>query len=77
MAHAIVPAMWQKDTLSSPGYADAFPNSKKVLVESERVRVPMREIALSGGEAPLRVYDTTGAHTDAGGSPSCTARCPG
>ena len=24
------------------------------------VRVPMREIALSGGEPPLRVYDTSG-----------------
>ena len=24
------------------------------------MRVPMREIALSGGEPPLRVYDTSG-----------------
>src|SRR5215210_6895851 len=42
-------------------YGDAFPNSRKVYVEGpEGVRVPMREIALSGGEPPLRVYDTSG-----------------
>ncbi|HEX5725564.1 MAG TPA: phosphomethylpyrimidine synthase ThiC, partial [Longimicrobiaceae bacterium] len=42
-------------------YGEAFPNSRKVYVEGRRgVRVPMREIALSGGEPPLRVYDTSG-----------------
>ena len=43
-------------------FAEAFPNSRKVHVEGERVRVPMREIALSAGEPPLRVYDTSGPH---------------
>src|SRR5262245_43094934 len=39
----------------------AFPNSTKVLIDGPQgVRVPMREIALSGGEAPLRVYDSSG-----------------
>jgi len=38
----------------------AFPGSRKVHVERERVRVPMREISLSAGEPPLRVYDTSG-----------------
>jgi phosphomethylpyrimidine synthase len=39
----------------------AFPNSRKVFVPGEHgVRVPMREIALSNGEPPLRVYDTSG-----------------
>ena len=55
--------MVQKSTLpSSPSvrYEDAFPNSRQVLVDGDRVRVPMREITLSGGEAPLRVYDTSG-----------------
>ena len=49
---------------SSPadGFAEAFPASHKVLVDGDRVRVPMREIALSGGESPLRVYDTSGPH---------------
>ena len=43
-------------------YPGAFPNSKKVFVEGSRgVRVPMREIHLTGGEAPLRVYDTSSA----------------
>ncbi len=42
-------------------YDDAFPNSRKVYVEGRHgVRVPMREIQLSGGEPPLRVYDTSG-----------------
>ena len=36
------------------------PSSRKVYVESEGLRVPMREIGLGGGEPPLRVYDTTG-----------------
>ena len=46
------------------GFAGAFPSSTKVYVTGacagERVAVPMREIALSGGEPPLRVYDTSG-----------------
>ncbi|HEX2094754.1 MAG TPA: phosphomethylpyrimidine synthase ThiC, partial [Longimicrobiaceae bacterium] len=42
-------------------YGDAFPSSRKVYVEGRYgVRVPMREIHLSGGEPPLRVYDTSG-----------------
>ncbi|HYC31433.1 MAG TPA: phosphomethylpyrimidine synthase ThiC [Gemmatimonadales bacterium] len=42
-------------------FGEAFPNSTRVYVEGSRgVRVPMREIALSGGEPPLRVYDTSG-----------------
>ncbi len=44
-------------------YGDAFPNSHRVFVEGpapHRVRVPFREITLSGGEPPLRVYDTSG-----------------
>jgi phosphomethylpyrimidine synthase len=52
----------------------AFPGSRKVYVEGSRpdIQVPMREISLSktsgiAGEeenAPLRVYDTSGAYTD-------------
>jgi phosphomethylpyrimidine synthase len=46
-------------------FATAFPNSTKVAVDhttsdGTRIRVPMREIALSGGEPPLRVYDSSG-----------------
>jgi phosphomethylpyrimidine synthase len=45
----------------SQSYGDAFPSSTKVYLEGSRgIRVPMREIALSGGEPPLRVYDTSG-----------------
>ena len=39
----------------------AFPGSRKVHVDGARgIRVPMREIVLSGGELPLRVYDPSG-----------------
>ncbi|HSU17225.1 phosphomethylpyrimidine synthase ThiC [Longimicrobium sp.] len=42
-------------------YGDAFPSSRKVYVDGRHgIRVPMREIGLSGGEPPLRVYDTSG-----------------
>ena len=42
-------------------YGDAFPNSRKVYLEGRHgVRVPMREIGLSGGEPALRVYDPSG-----------------
>jgi phosphomethylpyrimidine synthase len=47
--------------LTDHDFDTAFPNSRKVLVDGDLgVRVPMREIALSGGESPLRVYDTSG-----------------
>ena len=37
-----------------------LPGSKKVFVDG----VPFREVALSGGEAPMRLYDTSGPYTD-------------
>ena len=43
-------------------FAEAFPNSRKVYVGGGRVRAPLREIALSGDEPPLQVYDTSGPH---------------
>ncbi|MBI2242024.1 MAG: phosphomethylpyrimidine synthase ThiC [Magnetospirillum gryphiswaldense] len=46
----------------------ALPGSRKIHVEGSRpdIRVAMREIDLepSSGEAPVRVYDTSGAYTD-------------
>jgi len=38
----------------------ALPGSKKLVVEG----VPFREVALSGGEPPIRLYDTSGPYTD-------------
>ena len=38
----------------------AYPGSRKVYLEAEGIRVPVREISLGGGESPVRVYDTTG-----------------
>jgi phosphomethylpyrimidine synthase len=47
--------------LETGEYGAAFPNSRKVYVDGGHgIRVPMREISLSGGEPPLRVYDTSG-----------------
>ena len=47
-------------TAAPDDYEGAFPRSRKVYVEGRGgVRVPMREISLSGDE-PLRVYDTSG-----------------
>ena len=46
--------------LQPSDFTSAFPNSRKVYVEAGELRVPMREIALGGGEPPLRVYDTSG-----------------
>ena len=37
-----------------------LPGSKKVFVDG----VPFREVALSGGETPVRLYDTSGPYTD-------------
>jgi phosphomethylpyrimidine synthase len=43
------------------GHAAGFPASSRVLVPGPLgVQVPMREIRLSGGEPPLRVYTTAG-----------------
>jgi phosphomethylpyrimidine synthase len=39
---------------------EGLPASEKVHVEHDGLRVPMRRIHLSGGEAPLDVYDTSG-----------------
>ncbi len=44
----------------------ALPGSKKVFVAVDNMRVPFREVALSGGEAPVRLYDTSGPYTDDG-----------
>src|SRR5690606_37244880 len=47
--------------LTDADFDSAFPASRKVYVDGPHgIRVPMREIALSGGEPPLRVYDTSG-----------------
>jgi phosphomethylpyrimidine synthase len=45
------------------GGVGSLPKSQKVYLEGPHgIRVPVREVALSGGEAPFRVYDTSGPH---------------
>jgi len=56
-----MPETQQSQTTSAGDYGDAFPASRKAYIEGRHgIRVPMREIGLSGGEPPLRVYDTSG-----------------
>ena len=62
MASPAVPASTGSTTSTSSRFADAYPNSRKIYVETGRVRVPMREVTLTAGEPPLRVYDTSGPH---------------
>src|ERR1043166_8245292 len=38
----------------------ALPGSRKIYVEG----VPFREVALSGGEPPIKLYDMSGPYTD-------------
>ena len=61
-ALAPTPASGPSPGLAPPvPYEGAFPNSTRVFVDGPAgLRIPMREIALSGGEPPLRVYDTSG-----------------
>ncbi len=55
-------------TSSSSDYAEAFPQSRKVYDEASldtphggvSLRIPHREVALGGGEPPVRLYDTSG-----------------
>ena len=58
-------------------HAQLSPIHSKIYVDGPQgVRVPMREIALSGGEPPLRVYDTSGpqGHDVETGCRSCASR---
>jgi phosphomethylpyrimidine synthase len=56
-----MPALTDRPPVRLPAYGEAFPRSTKVHLEGSRVRVPVREIALSGGEPPLQVYDASGS----------------
>jgi phosphomethylpyrimidine synthase len=44
----------------------SHPASRKIYTTGSRadIRVPMRQITLTGGNAPLRLYDTSGPYTD-------------
>jgi len=47
--------------LTDADFEEAFPNSRRVLIEGPGgIRVPAREIALGGGQPSLQVYDTSG-----------------
>jgi phosphomethylpyrimidine synthase len=49
------------EPLTEADFDRAYPSSQKVYVDGPQgVRVPMREITLSGGEPSMRVYDASG-----------------
>src|SRR5438309_17388 len=52
--------------------------SRKIYLTGSRpdLRVPMREVALSGGEPPLVLYDTSGPYTDADAHPDIKRGLP-
>ena len=55
------PADPRPDLQSDESFETAYPASRKVYVEGSRgVRVPAREVELSGDESPVRLYDTSG-----------------
>src|SRR5262245_38964316 len=43
----------------------SLPGSRKIYVALNGASVPFREVVLSGGEPPVRLYDTSGPYTDA------------
>jgi phosphomethylpyrimidine synthase len=49
----------QPTDCSPTSFTEAYPSSTKVYVD-DRLGVPFRQITLSGGEEPLRVYDASG-----------------
>ncbi|MEX2582194.1 MAG: phosphomethylpyrimidine synthase ThiC [Gemmatimonadota bacterium] len=61
MATALTSPAPRTPSASVDDYGDAFPASSKAYIEGPHgVRVPVREIRLSGDNPPLRVYDTSG-----------------
>jgi phosphomethylpyrimidine synthase len=42
----------------------ALPGSRKLMLAHGNLHVPFREVPLSGGEPPVRLYDTSGPYTD-------------
>jgi phosphomethylpyrimidine synthase len=50
-----------RDASTEERFESVYPASRKVYVEGPGdVRVPVREVTLSGGEPPLQLYDTSG-----------------
>jgi phosphomethylpyrimidine synthase len=54
-----MPAKPQKRVLSTDSLAP-YRSHRKVYVEKYGLQIPMREVELSGGEDPVRLYDTSG-----------------
>src|SRR5689334_1289159 len=48
------------DPVADLSPVEGFPASEKIYLEDGDLRVPVRRVHLSGGEAPFDVYDTSG-----------------
>jgi phosphomethylpyrimidine synthase len=55
-----MPLTQTKASIPMYGFDEAYPSSRKVYREAGGVRVPFRQVDLSGGEPPVRLYDTSG-----------------
>jgi phosphomethylpyrimidine synthase len=53
-------------TVGLPPIAGDLPASRKVFLTDGELQVPVREIAVGGGNPPVRVYDTTGPQGEDG-----------
>ncbi len=50
--------------MAQSDYDGAYPSSRKVYVGDGHVRVPMREVSLTNGDAPVLLYDTSGPRSE-------------
>ena len=57
-----MPAKPQKSVLSTDSLTP-YRSHRKIYVETFGLQIPMREVELSGGEEPVRLYDTSGPRT--------------
>ena len=57
-----MPAKPQKSVLSTDSLKP-YRSHRKIYVEKFGLQIPMREVELSGGEEPVRLYDTSGPRT--------------
>jgi len=59
-----LPITTAADPVADVAVLPDLPASQKVYVEQDGLAVPFRQITVSGGEPPLRVYDTSGPRHD-------------
>ena len=56
------------DALPGDLFSQAYPGSKKIMIERDGFLIPTREVELSNDEPPVHIYDTSGPQ-------DCDVRC--